>query len=46
MPFLTGLQNVTVWRVQLSDKEIRAIARGRDPATVRPDAIVFRQGGA
>lgn len=41
-----GISRVCIWSVTLSAKEIRAIARGRDPATVRPDAIVFRQGGA
>jgi outer membrane murein-binding lipoprotein Lpp len=37
---IDGLKEVTAWNVALSDAEVAALARGVNPARIRPDAIV------
>jgi hypothetical protein len=37
---IDGLKEVTAWNVALSDAEVAALARGVNPARIRPDAII------
>jgi hypothetical protein len=37
---IDDLKNVTAWNVALSDAEVAALARGVNPARIRPDAII------
>jgi hypothetical protein len=37
---IDDLKKLTAWNVALSDAEIAALARGVNPASIRPDAII------
>jgi hypothetical protein len=37
---IDDLKAVTAWNVALSDAEVAALARGVNPARIRPDAII------
>jgi outer membrane murein-binding lipoprotein Lpp len=37
---IDDLKEVTDWNVALSDAEVAALARGVNPASIRPDAII------
>jgi hypothetical protein len=37
---IDDLKDVTAWNVALSDAEVAALARGVNPARIRPDAII------
>jgi hypothetical protein len=37
---IDNLKEVTAWNVALSDAEVAALARGVNPASIRPDAII------